>query len=119
MGSLSTNENLDVECHMCRGNGIDTKGYFAMLTVCHKCNGHGYVDWIAAAVKGSIARPEIKKEIQINVAHQNINRLRHKIIDIGMEMGVHIIVNIKAIETDDITMMRPEFPKHLIKIGDY
>jgi hypothetical protein len=119
MGSLSPNENLDVECRVCRGYGFDTKGYFSMLTVCHKCNGHGYVDWVTAAVKGSIAKPDIKKEIQINVAHQNIIRLRNKIIDIGMEMGVHITVNIKAIETDDITMMRPEFPKNFIKIGDY
>lgn len=119
MSSLNPNENLDVECHMCRGNGIDTKGYYAMLTVCHKCNGHGYVDWVAAAVKGSIRRPDIKKEIQVSVAHQNIMRLRNKIIDIGLEVGAHITVNIKAIETDDIMMIRPEFAKNLIKIGDY
>ena len=114
MDFLERKENTDIECHLCHNNGITTKGFMALLTVCHKCNGHGWVDWVAGAVTGSIHKPEINKQIQMSVAHQNIHRLRHKIIDIGMEVGFHITVDIKTLKTDG--MIHPEFPK-LMKPG--
>ena len=114
MGFLKQINDTDVECHVCNGNGIDKQGYITLLTVCHQCSVHGWVDWAAGAVKGSKHRPETDKEMQLRVAHQNIHTLRHKIIDIGMEAGFHLVVNIETINLHEHVMtMHPP----LIKIG--
>lgn len=122
MGFLNKKKDTNVECHLCRGDGIDRKEYMALLRLCQRCNGHGYVDWVAGAVKGSSHKPKVNKDMQLRIAHQNIDILRHKIIDIGMEVGVHITVDIKALKTEDMmTMTQRAFPHAIktIKLGDY
>lgn len=114
MGFLKQNKDTNVKCYKCRGNGIINVDMWKYLAVCKRCGGHGWVDWVAGAVEGSIHKPNTSKEIQLRVAHQNIDNLRHKIIDIGMGVGVHLVVNIKTIDYNERTMaMMPS----LIKLG--
>lgn len=117
MASLKRNEDTDVECHLCHGNGIDKKGYVGLLSLCHKCNGYGWVDWVAGAVKGSIKnRYRPNEEMQFRIAQQNLHILRNKIIDIGMEVGYRVTVDIKTFNiNEEIMSNRPK----IIKTGDY
>lgn len=114
MGFLKQNKDTNVECYKCNGNGIDRKGYIELLTVCKRCNGHGWVDWVAGVVKGSTHKPNVNRDILTRVAHQNIHLLRHKIIDIGMDTGFRLTVNVKTI---DVNKMMLEGQPQLINLG--
>ena len=113
MGFLNKKEDTNVECHVCHGNGIDNTGRIRILSVCKKCNGHGWVDWVAGAVKGSTHKPNVNKDMLIRVAHQNIHLLRHQIIDIGMDAGFRLTVNIEAMEIDQANQMMKTAAHHI------
>jgi hypothetical protein len=106
-----------VRCHKCEGNGM-YKNYMGLLNICHKCGGHGSVDWVSAVVKGSNYNPDKNRNVELIIVKENIHTLRLKIIDMGMEVGMHLTVNIKTLD-DPYKNLLPRSPNHIMKIGDY
>lgn len=114
MDILSQNR---IQCPKCYGEGI-SKGHrrIELLEVCPKCLGDGYIDWVANVVNSRYRQP-VNKNSAVKVAHQNIYQLRTNMMDLAMEVGYRITIDIKKLDYGN-DLMRTG-PPSIIEIGGY
>ena len=95
MSFLEADSKGNVECPKCHGVGYMKIIPVDLIDVCDRCCGEKHLDWVSAVM---IKRKE--RDIQYNnMRHSyvldNIQRLRHEIIQQGSSLGFNVRVDIE------------------------
>lgn len=82
------------ECKRCDGQKIIPRYIHGLSEVCPQCGGSGGRDWVANAMD---RYEEKEKDLSMNVAQSNIQRLIHMIYEEAANIGIQVKVNVEPI----------------------
>ena len=95
MSSLRTDNSGNIECPKCHGNGHIEKQSITLIDICDRCSGEKHLDWVTAVMVKRRKEDPYDMNIRHSYVLDNINRLRHEIIQQGSSLGFDVRVDVE------------------------